>query len=344
MTSEEDNSLSADSDNEEKLPPQSAPDSIPISVQCFDDAERAEQFGHLVGTATRELSRHIDLSTLDGITVAANYEQALLDLDRGYKTTHELTPSEEHAIGVAMTPAVVRDGKIKSHIVLNASYATHLENVEHEDFNQALHLLAHECAHVEVTQRFNTAFPGTLLQRAPQDAHDAIRWQIILACWDEYAVTWISAPFGRDPTDGYEEVFIGALDKIKAQANELIKAYRLHRDINKVLFEVYGAYGDLMKFAAYHLGNLRGRGLVWQERTQTTNALKGHWFALYFERLDEALQTIAKNYGEWEDQKCFEALGDLADELAVHGGVRVTHLSNGELYIDIPFSAETMPT
>lgn len=344
MTSDEGNSLNVDNDYEEKLPPQSAPDSIPINVQCFDDAERSKEFGHLVGSFIRELSRYIDLNSLDGITIAANYEQALLELDRGYETKHELTPSEEHAIGVAMTPAVVRDGKIKSHIVLNASYATPLKNDAHEDFDQALHLLAHECAHVEVTQRFNAAFPGSLLQRAPQDAHDAIRWQIILACWDEYAVTWISAPIGRDPTDGYEEVFIGALDKIKAQANELIKAYRLHRDINKVLFDVYGAYGDLMKFAAYHLGNLRGKDLALQDRPKTIKALEGHWFAPHLEKLDATLQNIAEDYGRWDDQECFEALGDLADELAVHGGMSVTHLGNGELHVDIPFTAETVPT
>jgi len=134
--------------------PQTAPENISISLRCFDTEERARQFGNLIAMYVRELSRHIDLSSLDGITVAGDYNQALLDLDRGYVTSHKLTPSEELSFGVAMTPAVIRDGKVKSHIVINAGVVLPLENTNHEAFKLAFHTLAHECAHVEVTQRF----------------------------------------------------------------------------------------------------------------------------------------------------------------------------------------------
>ena len=58
-----------------------------------------------------------------------------------------------------MTPAVIRDGKIKSHMLFNAGVLLPLEDEQHEFYEQALHTLAHECAHVEVTERFNAAFP-----------------------------------------------------------------------------------------------------------------------------------------------------------------------------------------
>ncbi|WP_222598066.1 hypothetical protein, partial [Neisseria gonorrhoeae] len=124
--------------------------------------EHARTFGNLVATYVRALSRYIDMSALDGITIAADYAQALLELDRGYETNHKLTPSEGIALGVAMTPAVIRDGKVKSHILFNAGVLLPLEDDENEFFEQALHTLAHECAHVEVTERFNAAFPGIL--------------------------------------------------------------------------------------------------------------------------------------------------------------------------------------
>src|SRR5690606_41841634 len=54
------------------------------------------------------------------------------------------------------------------------------------------------------TERFNAAFPGILLQSKSPDLHTHCRWEIIKACWDEYAVTQICAPFGQRPTDGYE--------------------------------------------------------------------------------------------------------------------------------------------
>ncbi|WP_298125232.1 hypothetical protein [Brevundimonas sp.] len=76
--------------------------------------------GDLVASYVRAISRRINLASLDGITIAGDYAQALLELDRGYETSHTLTPSEGLAIGVAMTPSVIRDGVVKSHLVLNA--------------------------------------------------------------------------------------------------------------------------------------------------------------------------------------------------------------------------------
>lgn len=256
--------------------PQTAPESFTVSAQGFDTAERATQSAQLVGVYIRELSRHIDLCRLDGVTFAYDYKQALLDLDRGYVTSHRLTPSDEYAIGVAMTPSVIRDGIVKSHIVLHAGLAMALEDPECENYSLAFHTLAHECAHVEITHRFDTVFPNVLLQRVFNNAHDSFKSQISLACWDEYAATMISAPFGHDPTAGYEETFILLLNKTLPKANELIKAYRIHSDVGRVMAEVYGAYGDLMKVACYHLGNMAGRDISLKDLPRTMASLDGH--------------------------------------------------------------------
>ena len=162
----------------------------------------------MVGTCIRELSRQFDLSRLDGVTVAYDYAQALLDLDRGYETNFRLTPSDTHVVGIAMTPSVIRDGTLKSHVLLNAAYMAPLEDFKHEHFGFVLHTISHECAHVEVTHKFDAAFPGFLLRTAHADARIGYRWQIILACWDEYAATLLSAGFGAEPTEGYEDTFL----------------------------------------------------------------------------------------------------------------------------------------
>ena len=329
--------------NESKEAPQTAPENFTVTIQGFDTEEHATQFAHLIGAYVRELSRHIDLRGLDGITVAADYNRALLDLDRGYDTSHRLTPSDEFAIGVAMTPSVIRDGKVKSHIVLNAWIAVALEDPDSEDFSTALHTLAHECAHVEITHRFDTAFPGVLMQSTHDNVHDAFKWQIIQACWDEYAATWISATIGHDPTAGYEETFKIALNETRRKANELIKDYRLHADIDQILAEIYGAYGDLMKFACYFLGNMAGLELSLNDLPATKATLEGHWFSPYFDRMDTICKRISDDYGKWSDRSQFEALGDLADELVADGGLTVSHLGEGRLYVDIPFTPETMP-
>jgi hypothetical protein len=227
---------------------------------------------------------------------------------------------------------------------LDAEYLAHLGDFEHEHFGLALHTIAHECAHVEITHRFDTAFPGFILRTSYPDARIGYRWQVILACWNEYAATMLSAGFGIEPTEGYEDTFIRSLNETRSQANQCIKAFRVHGRIDQLLGEIYVAYGDLMKCAAYHLGNLRGLGRSLSEMPRTTEALEGHWFAPYFIRLDDALKDIAKDYGTWADKGVFEVVGDLTDELLAHGGVHYKNRPDGRLYIDIPFTAETLPS
>lgn len=320
-----------------------APPSFSVNVKGFESEERAKQFGELLGEYVREFSCHFDLSQLDGVTVAYDYHQALLDLDRGYKSSCQLSPSKGHVVGVAMTPSVMRGSSLKSHIVLNAAYLPALENAGSEHFGFAMHLLAHECAHVEITHRFNSVFPGVLLQKSNKNLHEAFRWDIILACWDEYAATLLSARYGPAQTEAYEDTFLQSLDQARQKANGLIAAYRIHGSVNQIIAEVYGVYGELLKFAAYHLGNMNGRGLTLEDTPRTAEALVGHWFAPYFEQLDAACKGIASNYGEWANKAAFEVIGDLADEIVGEGGVCITTLADDQLYVDIPFSPETMP-
>lgn len=327
------------------LGPPTAPDSFNVCARGFEDEERANRIGGAVGSAVRQLSCVFDLRRLDGVTVAYDYNQALLELDRGYATSHKLSPSDGLAIGVAMTPSVMRNGTLKCHIVLNAHVMAALEShdVEPENFRLALHVLAHECAHVEVTTKFDEAFPRQLLQQQYIDARMAFRWQVILACWDEYAVTRLSYYIGEVQTDNYEDTFLQHLGDVRQVANGFIRAYRMHGNLDQVFAEVLGAYGDLLKFAAYYLGDLKGHRIAVSERPRTVTALTGHWFGDFFTRLDVACENIAESYGAWTDQACFEVIGDLIEELVAFGGIRLTYTPAGQLYIDIPFTLDTTP-
>jgi hypothetical protein len=128
---------------EQEARPVTTPESFSVNIRGFDTEKHGREFANLIGGYIRELSRHIERSGLDGITVAHDYSQALLELDRGYATSFRLTPSEEFVVGVAMTPSVLRNGTVKSHIVLSAGLALALENPEDEHFMVALHTLAH---------------------------------------------------------------------------------------------------------------------------------------------------------------------------------------------------------
>lgn len=328
--------------DEESFPP-TAPNGFSVSALGIDSEERATKLAQLIGRYVYELSRYVDLSQLDGVTIATDYNQALLNLDRGFVSSHKLTPTDNFAIGIAMTPTVIRNGSVKSHIVLHSGLAVALETPENEHYRTALHTLAHECAHVEITHQFNSTFPGMLLQKVHSNAHEDFRWQVILTCWDEYAATRKSALIGYDPTSNYEETFLTLLKEARQKANDCIKAYRLHRDIKKILSEIYEIYGSLLKFAAYHLGNMDGRGITVHDLPKTMEALNEHGFSTNFDRLHVLCKCIFDDYGKWNDKSHFEAIGDFVNEIIAEAGLKISQLENGQLYIDIPLTPETTP-
>lgn len=323
--------------------PSTAPEAFVVSCRGFATEEHAQRLGRTVGEHIRALSRIFNLCRLDGVTVAYDYAEALLGLDVGYATNHQLKPSEGDVVGIAMTPTVLREGVLKSHIVLNAAFVEALEQPDNDSYRQSLHTLAHECAHVETSFHFDTAFPGTLRRKTVPNARLLHRWNTFIACWDEYSATRLSAGIGHDPTNDYENTFIARLADTRDRANKLITAYRLHGNVDQILDEIYCAYGNLLKFTAYHLGNLDGAGIDVMARSATVNALRDHWFEPYFHRMKNACQNIARNEGQWKDLTDFEAIGDLLDDLVNFGGLTVSEEPDGSLYVDIPFTWETMP-
>lgn len=340
---------SSDAGGETEAPTQprtsSAPSSFQVSVRACASEKHGKALGSTVGEYVRELGKHFELKALDGVTVAYDYAAALRELDRGFTTSHVLQPSDGHAIGVAMTPSVMRDGVVKSRIVLNANLVDPILEPKDSGFQLALHIIAHECAHVEVTSRFDDAFPGVLLQRRYEDPRLAFRWQVITACWDEYAATNLSAGYGEDPSEGYESTFLKHLADVRKAGHNYIKQYRFHGDVDQVLAEVYGEYGTLLKFAAYFLGNLAGCGLELTDSPRAAVALDGHWFEPYFKQLQVAFERTAASYRtNTLHEAHFESIGDIVDDLVAQGGLVLTYLPTGQLHVSIPETPETVPS
>ncbi|PTM88394.1 hypothetical protein [Mycoplana dimorpha] len=314
---------------------------ISIGVQGMEE-KAGEKLAYCVGDYVRELSRYINLERLDGITIAVDYKEALLALDRGYETEHRLTPSSELVEGVAMAPSVIRDGVLKSHLVLNAAYIYSLPDEEDEHYAHSLHLLAHECAHVELTMTTDKAFPDTLLKTMYNDAADACEGQAETACWDEYAACRIAAPFGRDPLGDYSEAFITHLMETMTRANACIRRYRTDHDHDRILSEVVRYYQNLMTSGSYLLGHMDGRSLTMDDVPAVRDALEGHWFAPFFERLCTALRKLSSRYGQWEDRTEFAPIGEIFIDVLGEGGFFFQWDRHGNCGFRIPFTLATM--
>lgn len=95
-----------------------------VTLADFGDDLLAKEYAEILHTVISALARDLPLQTLDAITIAADYDQALATLDRGDPA---LPPASSGAlgygIGVAKPVTVICDGQPKTHLVLAASLA-----------------------------------------------------------------------------------------------------------------------------------------------------------------------------------------------------------------------------
>jgi hypothetical protein len=322
------------------------PSNLSLSAHNFAEEEFAKSLLNKIASVLGVISKRIDLSNLDGVTISHDYDKSLAELDRGYQTNHVLTATKDVAIGVAMTPRVMRGAKVKSHMVFNAPYVLGIiedEGVETEAFYTSLHLLAHESGHVEVSAAFDKVFPGWLLQHQHTDILGNLRWQVIMACWEEYTVCRICGDIGYDPLDGFAETFISVLDATKNSCVDAIKSYRVHGDVEDVICSVYGHLGNLLKYASYFLGALHGIGREMSEFPDVHAALNDSVYKDDFDVASMCFEKLMSDHGDWPDMKNFEGLGDVVEGMAEREGIYAKFQEDDQLYIDIPYNPETMP-
>ena len=291
----------------------------------FDTEENARSLLGVINAFLLEISRYIDLSSLDGVTVAYDYDHALAALDRGVDLGSRLTASSGITQGIAMTPAVIRDGVIKSHIVLNANFITPLLDQDSEYFQHAIHVLAHESAHVQVNAAFDSSFPGMTLRHRFSALLENLRWQVVDACWQEYAACHLSAGIGEDQTRNYTINLLSFFEVSRSQIRESYESYLANREGSDAgwtfVRDVVGAYGNLLKYASYCLGNLDGLNMSWRSISELNDAICGSWFEVHMDRLSSILNEIMASFGSWESLDLFWEIGDLALEMLYESGV-----------------------
>lgn len=302
-----------------ELPPPTIPENLQFSYSGFASEQEAYQLHAIVQPCLTTISTVLNLERLDGVTIAYDYAAALANLDRGFEASVPLRPSTELVQGIAMAPAVMRDGVLKARLVLDASYLNVLEGEDPERARFIVYTLAHECAHVHDLRARDMAIPGVYLRQQLPNYEAALRFQTSSACWDEYAACRLSATFNPDHIRYYQQVFLEVLDGARDRANQRIRDYLDHRDQHRVVTEVAAEYRSLMTYASYMLGHLAGLDQDLPEEVEAK--LEDHWFTPFLVQLDAALGELWGRYGEWTDLAEFDSLGQLGRLVMISGGV-----------------------
>jgi hypothetical protein len=107
--------------------------------------------------------------------------------------------------------------------------------------------------------------------------------------------------------------------------------------------EIVPVYTQVLTFASHVLGHLAGIGAEVSTAARTQAALEGHWFAPHFTELSAALEDLWSRYGVWSESEEFTTTGAIAKDVMREGGVDIQRRPDGQIYVNVPFSADTMP-
>ena len=320
------------------------PANTPVSIRGAlegDDQDTIQGFIDAIEGHLAAISQHIDLSGLDGVTIATDYADATAEVDRGVAISDTSTrPTRDGiAVGVAMTLSVLRANKVKSHIVLSHLDVRPILNPDDTSpYGLAVQALAHECAHVEIQHRFDSAFPNQTLRPAPATwtALDHEKWRYaIQLTFDEYAASRLSAPFGADPLSGYVEALLKTLDRTSDHSRDLLRDWLDDGDFTKVFHGMFKTHGDLLIRSAYVLGTMDGLGMELDDVPELSGRLEGSDLEPYFERLHQVCRSLMAEIGEWTAMDEFHPIGDLLEDIVALRGVTVKLQPDGGLWVDV---------
>ncbi len=329
----------------EELPPTTVPPNLQLSLMGFPSQEAAEVFIPLMTEAIMDCGRFLDLERLAGVTVGFDFKAALESVELGYESrlaTQYTNNGDVVAVAKAMN--VLRDGKVMSHVVYNANLIYAMTDPDDEYHLDALHIIAHEFGHVAELKWRDEAMPGILLQKMEGDWVDATMLNTGIAAWEEYAACRLTGNIGDREAlkKRYAEEFVRSASHSLERAQQRIKDYRVHGEIDRLLMEAGEPIAMPFKMAGYLLGHLDAIEDTSELEDICPGFSRTH-LAKMIPKLREILRTI---WDEMEPRKgisIFIPLKDLIISAYGEAGIQFSLQEAGGYYIDVPFSAATLP-
>jgi len=315
---------------------QSVEKKIQFNLSGFATEEAANAAAQRVSQVIEEVARELGISIagLDGVTIAYDYDAALARLDRGYKSERVLTPTDDKAArGVAMTPCVLRDGKVMSHIVLSAGIVPLIEKPA--DGVSGKYIIAHELSHAHEHYFRDKVVPNTVLQHQISAADEIVLFETADTCWGEYAACYFSAPIHPEQAKLFEITFVDVLKGAKGQIIQAKRQWIIDRDFGKVWQQIANVVGCLLKYASYLLGHAVGLSKSLEEiAPEAWQLLQSNaWLLPWIEKMLEDLCTMLDTFERWKGLEAFEPLKQVMRGLLADCGITISVTAKGSLYI-----------
>lgn len=317
----------------------SLPDDLRIKVSgSFSSETEARELRNTAFEFLKYFGRFLDLEGLDGVTIADDYTAALAEIDRGFQATKAPAPSRDlFGEGCAMSLPVVRDGVLKTHIVLDSRLLRPLLDNEAPLHGVAIHSLCHEAAHSHDHRIQSRAFPGLYATQIP-DYRDGLLLNLALLCWGEYIASRLSAPYGTpDYCEEYENVVCPMLETARRRGNEVIDQLLSSGNEPVPTEKLVDVYSVLLIRASYLVGHIHGLNMNFQTSAPRLCDLiqRTEWFRPLFDTYTSTLEDMYGRYGEWSGIEVFEPLKNLFEVLLNAGGMSFQKRPKGKYFIGL---------
>lgn len=285
--------------------------SITFTSRGFRDEASANAAANRVIEVIQESASALglNLAGLDGVTIAYDYDAALAELSRGFQVSSTLARTvDDFAGGVAMTPMVMRDGKVKSHILLSAGIVPLIDAPENGVSGK--YIIAHELAHVHEHYFRDRQLPGTLLQQTIFGVQEILLFQIADTCWSEYAASRLSATVSPDHGLLYERTFIAVLREFKDRIVSTKRQWAEDLDYDKAWTRIPTDVSAVLRYASYLMGHVAGLNVVFEEYAKEAWALmqENEWLLPRFEEQYAALAEMMNNFEQWKGLNVFDSM------------------------------------
>ena len=309
---------------------------IAFTMRGFPDEASAIAASKRVGEVIDETASALRLSLagLDGVTIAYNYDAALAELSRGFLASGPLAASaDDFATGVAMSPRVLRNGKVKSHVVLSAAIVPLIDAPQAGVSGK--YIIAHELAHVHETYFMDKLLPGLLLQQNIFGGQEIFLFATAESCWSEYAASAFSAPVCPDHGRLYETTFVAALPQLKERVLAAKREWVTDNDYYKVWKQISGDVTTVLRYASYLMGHVASFDKPFEEAAKDAWRVmeENTWLLPRFEEQFAILAEMINTFSQWKGLEAFDPLKELVRNVFEDCGVPMCQLPNGTLHI-----------
>lgn len=333
---------------DDDLPPPTLRETFSISINGWvtDSDDEARTFGGRLMSFTRDYSRYLDLSLLEKIVVAWDYQAALAEVSGQDEQAIAIPTSNEFGQGAAMA-LPMRDGDgngLKTVVVIQTAMISQMfDDEDSEVARMSRQSFVHELIHVDDQAHFAKTFPGGPWAGEARDMRHGALLLMAEAAYAEYSATCRTAFL--EPATGLDflDMLSHALSDAHEEMLERRKKYQRHQ-LSLDDFWIWARERARFIFQAvgYALGHYDGAmamdDLDGELRDQLDNkmatieAMSLGWIV---EGTREAVLPIYKQE-VWTGMEILEPTAKLAERLLNEFGL-YTSLRDAHLYIDIPY-------